>query len=174
MTDFINLVLIFIFSVMTTIVITIIGSLLVFIVLAFLMAQVLMVKKTKSPFSFDETIERLKAAIEERGWKIPHIHDLQETLNKNGMIVPRTTVIEVCKPHIAYNMLKKDHSRSMSAFMPCRISVYEDSNHKVLISRMNGINMGSLFLGNIGKTMKQAARESEEIIYAAIGHQILS
>lgn len=160
--------------VMGTIIITVVASCLVLVLMLFLMMPKLMVKETPSPFSFDETIERIRAAVDERGWKIPHMHDLQETLNKQGFSVPRTTVIEVCKPPIAYSMLKNDHSRSMSAFMPCRISVYENTDHKVLISRMNGVNVSSIFLGVIRKSMKQAAIESEEIIFAAIGHQSLS
>jgi len=160
--------------VMGAIILTVVASCLVLMFILFLMTPKLMVKESPSPFSFDETIERLRAAVEERGWKIPHMHDLQETLNKHGFIVPRTTVIEVCKPPIAYSMLKNDHARSMSAFMPCRISVYENSDHKVLISRMNGVNVSSMFLGVIRKSMKQAAVESEEIIFAAIGHQSLS
>lgn len=154
-------------AIVFTVLVTICGVLL----LVFLLMPSIMIKKSESHYSFDETIERLKAAVEERGWKVPCIHDFQETLAKNGLVVKRTIVIEVCKPPIVYRLLKGDKERYLSAIMPCRIAIYELNGHRVMISRMNGQSVGAYFTGAVRRCLKDAAKESEEIIWAAIGHQ---
>jgi uncharacterized protein (DUF302 family) len=52
--------------------------------------------------------------------------------------------------------------------MPCRISVYEKSDGKVYISRLNGALLAHSFGGIIEEVMSQANNEMEEMINSLI------
>lgn len=120
--------------------------------------------ESESRFDFDETVERIHLEAENTGWKIPTVHDLQETLRKNDISVQEVKVIELCKPQYSGALMKEDPTKFVSSLMPCRISVYRKSNGKTYISRINA-PMLSLFMGgNIGQVMGQAGSEMERII----------
>ncbi len=48
--------------------------------------------------------------------------------------------------------------------MPCRISVYEKSNGKTYISRMNSGILAKSFGGTVEEVMTEASKEVEEIL----------
>lgn len=128
------------------------------------MAPGLMMRESVSRYPFEETLEQLQLKIDSIGWKVPHIHDLQATMLKFEFEVRKVKVLEICKPDYAYMVLSRDDERIASTMMPCRISVYEKSDGKVYVSRMNSVRMGGVFGGIIKKAMNKAGRESEEII----------
>ncbi len=132
------------------------------------MAPKMMLMESQSQYSFEETLERLQSAIDEKGWKTPHVHDLQATMAKFNYEVKKVKVMEVCKPDIAQLILSKDDERIASTLMPCRISVYEKSDGKVYISRLNSVKMGGLFGGIIKQAMDVAGNESEQIIQTVV------
>jgi uncharacterized protein (DUF302 family) len=110
---------------------------LILIISSLLSAQNSPVAESRSRFSYDETIETIKNSAEKSGWKVLIVHNLQESLRKNGQDVLPVSVIEVCKPDYSGVILKNDDHRSLSVFMPCRISVYEKENGEVFISRLS-------------------------------------
>lgn len=120
--------------------------------------------ENESRFNFDETVEKLSAVITESGWKVITVHDLQETLKKNGKEVNPVKVIETCNPNHAYKLLQKDDERVASNMMPCRISVYEKSDGKVYISRMNAELLGSQLGGTIQEVVTDAFKDTEVMI----------
>ena len=79
----------------------------------------------RSRFGFAETVGQLSSLIVDKGWRITATHDLQATLKKNGKEVLPVSVIELCIPEHAYQILSKDEFRDVSPMLPCRISVYE-------------------------------------------------
>ncbi|MCU4154514.1 DUF302 domain-containing protein [Carboxylicivirga sp. A043] len=131
-------------------------------------APQMMLIESESQFGFDETLERLQLSIDEKGWKTPHVHDLQATMAKFNYDVKKVKVMEVCKPDVAQLILKRDDERIASTMMPCRISVYEKSDGKVYVARMNSVKMGDLFGGIIKQAMGVAGNESEEIIASVV------
>ncbi len=82
------------------------------------------VVENKSRYGFDETVDRLISEAEQREWKVPFVHDLQQSLAKSGKEVRPVKVIEICKPAYSGKMLELNDERIMSVMMPCRISVY--------------------------------------------------
>lgn len=144
-----------------------IGGILTFFIIKS-MAPKMMLVESKSLYAFDETVVRLQKAIDDKGWKIPHVHDLQATMAKFNYDVKKVKVMEVCKPDIAQQILSRDDERIASTLMPCRISVYEKSDGSVYISRLNSVKMGGLFGGIIKQAMDEAGGESEEIIKSVI------
>lgn len=141
----------------------VIGALVMLFVIR-IMAPKMMLIESKSQYAFEETLERLQQAVDEMGWKTPHVHDLQATLAKFDYDVRKVKVMEVCKPDVAQLILSKDDERIASTLMPCRISVYEKSDGQVYVSRLNSVKMGGLFGGIIKQAMDIAGNESEEII----------
>lgn len=120
--------------------------------------------ESASKFGFDETLAKLTANITEKGWKVTIVHDLQETMKKNGKEVLPVKVIELCNPAHAFNILSKDEYRDVTPMLPCRISVYEKADGKTYISRMNAPAFAAMIGGDAAKTMVQAFSETEVII----------
>ncbi|NDV84697.1 DUF302 domain-containing protein [Bacteroides sp. 51] len=68
-----------------------------------------------SRYSYDETFDKLSEKIQSLGnWKIQHIHDMQETLRKNGKEVLPIKVIELCNPKYSGRILEHDMERKYS------------------------------------------------------------
>jgi uncharacterized protein (DUF302 family) len=124
--------------------------------------------ENQSKFSFDKTVEVLLSEAERREWKIPAVHDLQQSLAKSGKTVKPVKVIEICKPEYSGQMLELNHERIISVMMPCRISVYEKDDGKTYVALINSGAMAAGLPVNIGKVMKAASDETIEIVGTVI------
>lgn len=120
--------------------------------------------ESESKYGFNETVEQLSKTITEKGWKLTILHDLQQTMNKNGKDVLPVKVIELCNPSYAFGILSEDESRYVSPMLPCRISVYEKSNGKTYIARMNSVILAKQLGGNIEKIISLAFADGEDMI----------
>jgi uncharacterized protein (DUF302 family) len=123
-----------------------------------------LVIEQKSKYDFDKTVEILVADAERREWKIPAVHDLQQSLAKSGKAVRPVKVIEICKPQYSGQMLELNHERIISVMMPCRISVYEKEDGLTYISLINAGDMAASLPENIARVMKAASDETFEIV----------
>lgn len=130
--------------------------------------QRLLVVETESPFGFNDTIQAITAAANDSGWKVPKVYRLCKSLEKEGHKLRPVAVIELCKPEYAAELLGSDDTRLVSSFMPCRISVYETSDGKVIVSRMNTSLVSRLFRGSIADVMAIATEETKVIISHAL------
>lgn len=120
--------------------------------------------ESKSRYRFEETVNKLSEIIPESEWKVIYVHDLQETMRKNGKEIIPVKVIELCKPAYAYKLLSDDDLRIYSNMMPCRISVYEKADGNTYVSRMNSAMLASQIGGVVQEVMSGSYREAEEII----------
>ncbi len=120
--------------------------------------------ENKSRFGFEETINQLTELVPENEWKIIQMLDLQETMRKNGKDVLPVKVVEMCKPDYAYQLLSEDSQRIYSNMMPCRISVYEKSDGKTYISRMNSAMFAEQIGGVMQDVMSKAFEDVEKMI----------
>jgi uncharacterized protein (DUF302 family) len=118
----------------------------------------------ESNYGFDETVEKLTTEIEKKPWHISAIHDFQQTLKMNGKEVLPVKVFDLCHPKFAAEILEKDDERVISSMMPCRVSVYQKSNGKTYLSRMNASAFAKSFGGVIEKVMINSSQEVEEMI----------
>ena len=121
-----------------------------------------------SLYDFNSTVEKLVTEAEHREWKVPFVHDLQQSLAKSGKSVKPVKVIEICKPEYSGQMLELNHERIISVMMPCRISVYEKEDGKTYIAMVNAASMVSGMPENIAGVMKSAADETLEIVKTVI------
>jgi len=124
--------------------------------------------ENQSQIGFTETIDKLSKTILENGWKITITHDLQETMKKNNKVVLPVKVMELCNPGLAFQILSKDELRNASPMLPCRISVYEKSDGKTYISRMNAPALAGMIGGDAAKTIVEAFDEVEEFLKVVV------
>jgi uncharacterized protein (DUF302 family) len=127
-----------------------------------------MVLECESNYGFDETVEKLTTEIEKKSWQISTIHDLQQTLKMNGKEVLPVKVFDICHPKFAAKILEKDDERVISSMMPCRVSVYQKSNGKTYLSRMNTSAFAKSFGGVIEQVMIDSSQEVEAMIRPAL------
>ena len=128
------------------------------------MSEKRFVIEQSSKFGFDRTVEILVAESERREWKVPAVHDLQQSLAKSGKEVKPVKVIEICKPAYSGQMLELNDERIMSVMMPCRISVYTKENGKTYTALVDGAEMAAGQPGKIAEVMKAASDETFEIV----------
>ena len=124
--------------------------------------------ENESKYNFAETVEKLTAEIEKKAWKVSAIHDLQETLKKNGTEVLPIKVFALCHPKHSSKILSKDDERIVSSLMPCRVSVYEKSNGRSYISRMNTGVLAKSIGGIVEEVMIASSKDVEEILSSLI------
>jgi uncharacterized protein (DUF302 family) len=123
-----------------------------------------MILEDVSRYDFNSTVEKLTTSATNEGWKVPATHDLQNTIRNFGKEILPVKVLEICHPKHSSRLLELDNERIVSTFMPCRISIYEKSNGKVYISRINAVLLSKNFGGLIEEVMSAANAEMEEMI----------
>ena len=86
----------------------------------------------------------LNSAVVNHKFGLMTVHNLKETMKKKGVEFERECrIFEVCNPHQAKKVLKKN--MEISTALPCRISVYAEGGkvklatlkHTALVSRFN-------------------------------------
>jgi len=133
---------------------------------AYKSAPGMMLIEAESKYNFEESVAKFNQTVLDMGWKIPVIHDMRETMYKNGFSVNSMKVFELCHPGHAYQILQLDDERIVSSMMPCRVSIYEKSDGKTYISWMNTAMLGNMMGGVIAEVMGQASADSERMIGA--------
>ena len=133
------------------------------------MKKTQMVVEKQSRFDFDRTVDLLISEAERREWKVPAVHDLQQSLAKSSKTVNPVKVIEICKPKYSGQMLELNHERIMSVMMPCRISVYTKEDGKTYTALLNGAEIAADQPVRIAEVMRAASDETFEIIEVVTG-----
>ena len=121
---------------LTGIIIGLLAGIIIGFLIIYLAMPSLMFKENRFQQDFDTTVARVEETVVAKGWKVPHIHDLQATLKKFGKDVRSVKILEMCHPDHSYEILSRDDERIVSNLMPCRIAVYEKMDSSVWISRM--------------------------------------
>jgi uncharacterized protein (DUF302 family) len=137
-------------------------------IVGFFAAPKLMIVEDVSPMSYEATIQTIQDAAVEEGWSVPASHTIDKSVSKAGYNVLPVTVIELCQPHHAAKVLADDDSRVVTSMMPCRLSVYETSDGRVVISRMNTGLVSKMFGGNVAHVMADATADTEQILAAVL------
>ncbi|CAI1491931.1 MULTISPECIES: DUF302 domain-containing protein [Thermococcus] len=120
-----------------------------------------MINAGKSKYSYEETIGKIKAKVEEIGWSVVAEHDMEK---KVGV---RVYIIELCNKEFAKKALEKPENRWVSAFMPCRIAVAENPDGVYVY----GMNMGvfaGMAPGELGELFKKVSEVDEVILNSVL------
>ena len=76
--------------------------------------------------SADQAAIDLEAAVKRHQFGVLHVHNLKETLENKGFVLPnQCRILEICNPKQAIAVLAEDMSMNMA--LPCRVSVYEEA-----------------------------------------------
>lgn len=146
----------------------ILGALVLGIVV-FLAAPKLMIVEGTSRLGHEEAVNVIKQAAAGKGWNVSAVHEFHVSAAKAGHNILPATVVEMCQPHYAAQVLQEDRNRIVASLMPCRIAVYTTSDGRVVISRMNTKLMSKLFPGTIAAVMAKATAETEEMVSSVQG-----
>jgi uncharacterized protein (DUF302 family) len=129
----------------------------------------LMLNETVSPYSLEETVDRIQKNAVEAGWVVSGLVKLEASIARHGGAdVPRTWLINLCQANHASRILADDADRVVSVMMPCTISVYEKSDGKTYIASMNAGLLGRMFGGTVAEVMgREVAAEQKGFIFFA-------
>ncbi|MFC2089170.1 DUF302 domain-containing protein [Bacteroidota bacterium] len=130
----------------------------------FFISPAIMFKENKSNYDFETTVAKFEKSVQEAGWKLPHVNDLQKSMKSFGHEVHKVKVFEICQPEHAIKILSQDDERIVSSLMPCRVAIYEKSDGQVYVSRMNSSVLAKPMNKIIRKTMVDATVETEDIL----------
>ena len=133
-----------------------------------LSAPKLMINVHQSNYGFDKTIELITGAVKGTAWKIPTVHNLQKSLIKGGHDMTRLTIVELCHPHYAFDVLQKDSNKKISAIMPCRMGIYETKDGSVYLAEMNVSLLSKMFGGDVATAMSKISKENKEMFKSII------
>ena len=143
-------------------------GILVFGLVGFSTAPEMMIVEDTSTLSYEETVQTIQDAAVAQGWKVPTVHEIDKSVAKAGYDVLPVSVIELCHPGHAGQILQDDEARVVTSMMPCRVSVYETSDGRVVISRMNTGLVSRFFGGKVATVMANATADTEEILGAVL------
>ncbi len=129
----------------------------------------MMLAERASPFTVDETVEKIITNAKAEGWVISSIQPLHQSVKKHGGgdLLP-VKLINLCQANHAYNILKEDKNKVISVMMPCTISVYQKSDGQVFIGTMNAGLLGTMFGGTVAEVMggAVAAQQQKFLIFS--------
>jgi uncharacterized protein (DUF302 family) len=132
-------------------------------------ARHLLIVEEPSPLGFEETVAGIVAEAEKRGWRVSIVHQLDISAAKEaGQLLLPASVVELCRPEYAAEVLRDDGSRMVTSLMPCRLAVYMTSDGDVTVSRANTGLLRRLFGGVVSRVLRRASRDAEEILTSAL------
>jgi len=131
-----------------------------------LAAPRLLIKEVHSPYDFEKTVRVIRERIAASpNWHLVEVYDQNaEVTAHGGAPIGRMAIIKYCSGRYASDMLKADDRKQLAAMMPKGIAVYENSRGEVLIAMSNGLVMGKLFGGEVGRIVEEVSREVEQIM----------
>ena len=125
----------------------------------------MMLEERLSPYSVDETVNKIKENAISKGWAVPSVKPLHKSILKHGGgKVEPVMLVNLCQPNHAFNILSEDDNKKISVFMPCTISVFQKSDGKTYIGNMNAGLLGSMFGGTVAEVMAEVSVEQQAFI----------
>ena len=89
-------------------------------------------------------------------------------LSEKGYTLSPVLIFDVCSGKYSSQILAKDEYRFVTPLMPCRMSIYQTKDGKVIIARLNAGGMAQMFDGELANIMKKSSDALEEIIQKTI------
>jgi len=128
----------------------------------------MMLTEQLSPYSVEQTVEKITSNAKAEGWVISSIKPLHESVKKHGggNLHP-VILINLCQADHAYKILQEDRNKVISVMMPCTISVYQKSDGGVYVGTMNAGLLGTMFGGTVAEVMggTVAAQQQKIILF---------
>jgi len=126
--------------------------------------QMQMILENESKYGFAETVELFEQNVAEAGWSVVGVYDYKEILAPKGFDILDIKIIALCSGKHSAAILELDDERMVSPLMPCTISIYEKSDGKTYIARLNAGEMAAPFGGVVAEVMETVAEETEAMV----------
>jgi uncharacterized protein (DUF302 family) len=124
----------------------------------------MMFVEKESPYSYDETVQKVEESYKKHGWQVLSVKDTGAEFVKNGKPpIGKVTNMKVCSAPHAYKLLSKDENKHIVTMMPCGVGIYE-KNGKVYVATMNLNLMKNFFKGDVKDTMALVAQDGEKVM----------
>lgn len=120
--------------------------------------------ESTSPVDIAKTLDAFKAEVKAAGWTILGEHNMAGILSTKGYTLHPVIVIEICSGKYSAQLLARDETRYVTSMIPCRVAIYQTSDRKVIISRMNTAMFASMMQGVVAEVIKQSGSDVEAII----------
>lgn len=128
-----------------------------------------MIVTYESPHSFEDTQARFEALVpeyKEQGWGMPiDMVNMKAKLEEKGhppANIRNMVTYFLCNPALAKQVL--EDTPRMSAIMPCSWSIYEMTDGRVIIAKMNVGLMSRIFGGVVKDAMGKVEETEQEIL----------
>ncbi|WP_018233320.1 DUF302 domain-containing protein [Thioalkalivibrio thiocyanodenitrificans] len=123
-----------------------------------------LVQVVKSNKSFPETLRVFREEVVKAGWSVLNVNNMAGVLSERGFTLDPVVILDVCSGKYSARILGNDDYRPISAFMPCRVSIYQTSGGEVFIARMNTGAFVDMMPPEVAEIMSASDSEIEEII----------
>jgi len=127
-------------------------------------AQPQMFLQTESTRALAETVKIFKEEIAAGGWSILNMTNMAGVLSEKGYTISPVLIFDVCSGKYSAQILARDEQRFVTPLMPCRVSIYQTSQGKVIIARLNAGSMAPMFSAELADIMTKSGKEIEEVI----------
>jgi uncharacterized protein (DUF302 family) len=125
-----------------------------------------MLIKLPTEKSVSEVAAALQTAVQANHFGVMQVHNLKETMAKKGVAFAHECLIfEVCQPQQAKKVL--DANMSISAALPCRISVYEEEGKTVLATLQPSILLSMFDAPQLGAVAQEVEATMVKIMQEA-------
>jgi uncharacterized protein (DUF302 family) len=118
----------------------------------------------QSQKSFPATLKAFKEEVTRAGWSLLNVNNLAGVLSERGFTLHPVVILDLCSSKYSVRILSNDDYRPFSVFMPCRVSIYQLSDGKVFISRMNTGALASMMRPEVVEVMSASDGEIAKII----------
>ncbi|MFN2348205.1 MAG: DUF302 domain-containing protein [Thioalkalivibrio sp.] len=123
-----------------------------------------LVQVVKSNKSFPDTLSSFKEEVRKAGWSLLNSNNMAGVLSERGFTLDPVVILDVCSGKYSARILSNDDYRPISAFMPCRVSIYQTSTGDVFIARMNTGAFVQMMPPEVAEVMTVSDSEIAEII----------
>jgi uncharacterized protein (DUF302 family) len=123
-----------------------------------------MVLVVKSNKSFPDTLKAFKEEVSKGGWSLLNANNMAGVLSERGFTLAPVVILDVCSGTYSARILSKDDYRPISAFMPCRVSIYQTSGGEVFLTRMNTGAFVRMMPPEVAEVMAASDKEIAKII----------
>ena len=152
------------------VIIGVVAGILIVCVAGWIMMPKMMLKEYESPFSVEETVEKIKANAVAEGWVVGSVIPLHQSIKKHGGYDQTPVMlVNLCQADHAHKILQSDDTKIVSVMMPCTISVYQKTDGSTYIGAMNAGLMGKMFGGVVAEVMgDMVAKQQKRFIGFAL------
>lgn len=154
-------------SKLITIIISFVAGAIVTSAIAYKAFPNIMIHEIESQYTFEETLENIEVNAKAKGWKVPK--KWKVNLHKNMLKVVKVdigpnTLIKMCEPKAAADILIHNELKRLSSIMPCTISVYVKTDGKTYIGYMNMQVLGLLFGEKVEVITDELGPQMDDIV----------